>query len=289
MYHKTKGYKVFSVFNHILLIVAALSCFLPLLHLLAQSLSSKSAVNGGLVTFWPVEFTMDAYAKTFRNSNFTGSMWISIVRTTLGTLISMLVITTAGYALSKEFRGRNGLMWIFVFTMLFSGGLIPSYILVSELGLKDTILALVLPGAFGAYNLILIMNFFKTIPKALEEAAFIDGASFFAIFGKIYLPLSLPGLATIGLFIMVGHWNSWFDGLLYMSTTDKYPLASFLQTVVVQNSAQNVALSASEAAALSEQSIKAAQIFISTVPIIAVYPFLQKYFVKGIVLGAVKE
>lgn len=289
MYHKTKGYKAFSVFNHILLIVVALSCFLPLLHLLAQSFSSKSAVNGGLVSFWPVEFNTDAYAKTFRNSNFTGSMWISVVRTVLGTLISMVVITTAGYALSKEFRGRNGLMWIFVFTMLFSGGLIPSYILVSELGLKDTILVLILPGAFGAYNLILIMNFFKTIPKALEEAAFIDGASFFVIFSKIYLPLSLPGLATIGLFIMVGHWNSWFDGLLYMSTTDKYPLASFLQTVVVQNTAQNVALSASEAAALSEQSIKAAQIFISTVPIIAVYPFLQKYFVKGIVLGAVKE
>lgn len=289
MYHKTKGYKAFSVFNHILLIVVALSCFLPLLHLLAQSFSSKSAVNGGLVSFWPVEFNTDAYAKTFRNANFTGSMWISVVRTVLGTLISMVVITTAGYALSKEFRGRNGLMWIFVFTMLFSGGLIPSYILVSELGLKDTILALILPGAFGAYNLILIMNFFKTIPKALEEAAFIDGASFFVIFSKIYLPLSLPGLATIGLFIMVGHWNSWFDGLLYMSTTDKYPLASFLQTVVVQNTAQNVALSPSEAAALSEQSIKAAQIFISTVPIIAVYPFLQKYFVKGIVLGAVKE
>ncbi|MEJ8304307.1 carbohydrate ABC transporter permease [Saccharibacillus sacchari] len=289
MYHKSQGYRIFSVFNHILLIVVALSCFLPLLHLLAQSFSSKAAVNGGLVSFWPIEFNTDAYVKTFNNRNFMGSMWISIVRTVLGTLIGMFVITTAGYALSKDFRGRNALMWIFVFTMLFSGGLIPSYILISELGLKDTIWALVLPGAFGAYNLILIMNFFKTIPKALEEAAFIDGASFFVIFTRIYLPLSLPGLATIGLFIMVGHWNSWFDGLLYMSTTEKYPLASFLQTVVVQNSAQNVALSPSEAAALSEQSIKAAQIFISTVPIIAVYPFLQKYFVKGIVLGAVKE
>lgn len=289
MYHKSKGYKLFSFFNHFLLIAVALTCFLPLLHLLAQSFSSKAAVNGGLVSFWPVEFNIDAYAKTFANRNFTGSMWISIVRTLLGTLLGMFVITTAGYALSKEFRGRNAMMWLFVFTMLFSGGLIPSYILISELGLKDTIWALVLPGAFGAYNLILIMNFFKTIPKALEEAAFIDGASFFVIFTRIYLPLSLPGLATVGLFIMVGHWNSWFDGILYMSTTDKYPLASFLQTVVVQNSAQNVALSPSEAAALSEQSIKAAQIFISTIPIIAVYPFLQKYFVKGIVLGAVKE
>ncbi|MBW4080015.1 carbohydrate ABC transporter permease [Paenibacillus sp. S150] len=289
MYHKSKGYKIFSIFNHILLILVALSCLLPLLHLLAQSFSSKAAVNGNLVSFWPVQFTTDAYEKTFKNTNFTGSMLISVVRTTLGTLISMFIITTAGYAMSKEFRGRNTLMWIFVFTMLFSGGLIPSYILVTSLGLKDTIWALVLPGAFGAYNLILIMNFFKTIPKALEEAAFIDGASFFGIFVKIYLPLSLPGLATVGLFIMVGHWNSWFDGILYMSNTTNYPLASFLQTVVVQSSAQSMALSVSEAASMSEQSIKAAQIFISTLPIILVYPFLQRFFVKGIVLGAVKE
>lgn len=289
MYHKTKGYRIFSLFNHIFLIVVALSCFLPLLHLLAQSFSSKEAVNGNLVAFWPVDFNLSAYNKTFSNSNFVGSMVISIIRTIGGTLISMFVITTAGYALSKDFRGRSVLMWFFVFTMLFSGGLIPSYILVTSLGLKNTLWALVLPGAFGAYNMILIMNFFKTIPKALEEAAFIDGASFFQIFVKVYLPLSLPGLATIGLFIMVGHWNSWFDGILYMSSTEKYPLASFLQTVVVQSSAQNMALSQSEAEAMSQQSIKAAQIFISTLPIIMVYPFLQRYFVKGIVLGAVKE
>jgi putative aldouronate transport system permease protein len=289
VYHKSTGYKVFAIFNYIFLILIALSCFLPMLHLLAQSFSSKSAINGNLVIFWPVEFNMDAYVKTFHNTNFTGSMRISVIRTVVGTALSMLVITTAGYALSKDFRGRNALMWIFIFTMLFSGGLIPSYILITKLGLKDTIWSLILPGAFGAYNLILIMNFFKTIPKALEEAAFIDGASFFAIFRKIYLPLSLPGLATVGLFIMVGNWNAWFDGILYMSDTSDYPLASFLQTVVVQGSAQNMALSQSEAEAMSEQSIKAAQIFISTLPIILVYPFLQRFFVKGIVLGAVKE
>lgn len=289
MYHKTTGYKVFSIFNYTFMILAGLSCFLPLIHLWAQSFSSKAAVNGNLVSFWPVNFNVDAYMKTFRNSNFTGSMLISVIRTVLGTSISMFVITCAGYALSKEFRGRNALMWFFIFTMLFSGGLIPSYILVTSLGFKDTIWALVLPGAFGAYNLILLVNFFKTIPKALEEAAFIDGASFFAILKKIYLPLSLPGLATVALFIMVGHWNSWFDGILYMSDTSRYPLASFLQTVVVQSNAQSMAMSQSEAEAMAEQSIKAAQIFISTLPIISVYPFLQRYFVKGIVLGAVKE
>lgn len=289
MYHKTKGYKLFSWFNYAILILAALSCFLPLLHLLAQSFSSKAAITGNLVSLWPVGFNTDAYTSTFSNSNFTGSMMISVMRTILGTSISMFILTTAGYALSKQFRGRNVLMWIFVFTMLFNGGLIPSYILVTSLGMKGTIWALVLPGAFGAYNLILLMNFFKTIPKALEEAAFIDGASFFVIFRSVYLPLSLPGLATVSLFIMVGHWNSWFDGLLYMSNPADYPLASFLQTVVVQNNAQSMAMSQSEVEAMAEQSIKAAQIFISTLPIILVYPFLQRYFVKGIVLGAVKE
>lgn len=289
MYHKTTGYKVFAVFNYIILILAALTFFLPLLHLLAQSFSSKAAISGNLVSFWPVGFNTNAYTTTFNNSNFTGSMMISVMRTVLGTLLSMAILTTAGYALSKDFRGRNALMWIFVFTMLFNGGLIPSYILVTSLGLKGTLWALILPGAFGAYNLILLMNFFRTIPKALEEAAFIDGASFFVIFRSIYLPLSLPGLATVSLFIMVGHWNSWFDGLLYMSDPTDYPLASFLQTVVVQTNAQSMAMSQSEVEAMAEQSVKAAQIFISTLPIIAVYPFLQRYFVKGIVLGAVKE
>lgn len=277
------------MFNNVFLIVVALTCLLPLLHLLAQSFSSKAAVSGNLVIFWPVDFNIDAYVKTFQNNNFVHSLQISIVRTVLGTLISMFLITTAGYALSKDFRGRNALMWIFIFTMLFSGGLIPSYILITGLGLKDTIWALVLPGAFGAYNLILIMNFFKTIPKALEEAAFIDGASFFTVLWKIYLPLSLPGLATVGLFIMVGNWNEWFSGILYMSDTYNYPLASFLQTVVIQSSTQEMALDPTSAKAMSEQSLKAAQIFIGTLPILIVYPFLQKYFVKGIVMGAVKE
>lgn len=289
MYHKTKGYKVFSVFNTIFLIIVALSCLLPLLHLLAISLSDKAAANGNLVTFLPVNFTVDAYTKTFKNSTFLSSIWISVKRTVIGTSLSMFLITTAGYALSKEFKGRNFFMWFFIFTMLFSGGLIPSYIVVTNMGLKDTIWALVLPGAFGAYNLILIKNFFSTIPISLEEAALIDGASFFTVFRKIYLPLSLPGLATVGLFIMVHNWNSWFDGILYMSSTDRYPLASFLQTVVVQGNMQDMQMDAESAAAMSERTLKAAQIFIGALPILMVYPFLQKYFVKGIVMGAVKE
>lgn len=281
--------KVFVVFNLTFLFLMALLCVLPLINLFAISLSGKAAANSGLVTFWPIDFTILAYEKTLQNSNFIRSFLISIARTAIGTLFSMFVITTAGYALSKEFRGRTVLMWFFVFTMLFGGGLIPSYILNTSLGLKNNFLVYIIPGAFSCYNMILIMNFFRSIPKALEEAALIDGASFFTILWKIFLPLSKAGLATVALFIMVGSWNEWFTGILYMSDTKNYPLASFLQVIVVQGNQQDLALDPTSAAAMSERTIKAAQVFIGALPILLVYPFLQKYFVKGIVMGAVKE
>ena len=281
--------KVFVVCNTIFLVTVSLLCLLPLINLFALSLSGKAAANSGAVTFWPVDFTLMAYEKTFQNSNFIRSLFISFARTAIGTLFSMFVITTAGYALSKEFKGRTPLMWFFVFTMLFGGGLIPSYLLNTTLGLKNNFLVYILPGAFSCYNLILIMNFFKSIPKALEEAALIDGANFFTVLWKIFLPLSKAGLATVALFIMVGTWNEWFTGILYMSDTKNYPLASFLQVIVVQGNQQDLALDPSSAAAMSERTIKAAQVFIGALPILLVYPFLQKYFVKGIVMGAVKE
>lgn len=281
--------KIFVAFNITFLVAVALLCVLPLVNLFAISLSGKSAANSGAVTFWPIDFTLMAYQKTFNNNNFIRSIMIAIGRTGLGTLLSMLVITMAGYALSKEFKGRTALMWFFVFTMLFGGGLIPSYLVNSALGLKNNFLAYIIPGAFNCYNMILIMNFFKSIPKALEEAALIDGASKFAILWKIFLPLSKAGLATVALFIMVGYWNEWFTGILYMSDTKNYPLASFLQVIVVQGNQQDLALDPTSAAAMSERTIKAAQVFIGALPILCVYPFLQKYFVKGIVMGAVKE
>ena len=276
--------KIFVVCNTVFLVAVALLCLLPLVNLLAISFSGKSAANSGIVTFWPVDFTPLAYIKTFNNNNFVRSIIIALLRTSIGTILSMFIITTAGYALSKEFRGRTALMWFFVFTMLFSGGLIPSYMVNTSLGLKNNFLVYILPGAFGCYNLILIMNFFKSIPKALEEAALIDGASFFTVLRKIYLPLSKAGLATVALFIMVGNWNEWFTGILYMSDTKNYPLASFLQVIVVQGNQQDLALDPTSAAAMSERTIKAAQVFIGALPILMVYPFLQKYFVKGIVM-----
>lgn len=281
--------KIFVICNTTFLVLVALICLLPLVNLFAISLSGKAAANSGAVTFWPIDFTTMAYEKTFQNNNFLRSIMIAFARTALGTLLSMFVITTAGYALSKDFRGRTPLMWFFVFIMLFGGGLIPSYMVNTSLGLKNNFLVYILPGAFSCYNLILIMNFFKSIPKSLEEAALIDGASFFTVLWKIFLPLSKAGLATVALFIMVGNWNEWFTGILYMSDTKNYPLASFLQVIVVQGNQQDLALDPTSAAAMSERTVKAAQIFIGALPILLVYPFLQKYFVKGIVMGAVKE
>ncbi|AZP03562.1 carbohydrate ABC transporter permease [Jeotgalibaca ciconiae] len=289
MYHKSNSYRIFSFINIMFLLIVALLCVLPLLNLLAISLSGKAAANSGMVSFWPLDFTWTAYTKTFQNGNFLSSIGISVARTVIGTAYSMFIITTSGYALSKDFRGRAPIMWFLVFTMLFGGGLIPSYLVNTGLGLKNNFLVYIIPGAFSCYNMILIMNFFRGIPKALEEAALIDGASFFTVFRKIYLPLSLPGLATVALFIMVGHWNDWFTGILYMADTKNYPLASFLQVIVVQGNQQDLALDPSSAAAMSERTIKAAQVFIGALPILMVYPFLQKYFVKGIVMGAVKE
>ncbi|WP_199620878.1 carbohydrate ABC transporter permease [Paenibacillus alkalitolerans] len=292
MYYKTTGYRVFSIFNNLFLIFLSLLCILPLIHVLAVSFSGKSAATANIVNLLPVNFTLESYGKTINNPAFISALLYSVYRTVLGTAIGMAVIVFAGYALSKryaEFKSRNAYMWFFVFIMLFSGGLVPGYILITNLHLINTIWALVLPSALSVYNMILLMNFFRTIPEELEEAALIDGAGLFRILFSIHLPVSMPALATITLFTLVGHWNSWFDGLIYMMDTAKYPLATYLQTVVVQQDFSKMSINPEDLENLSQRTVKAAQIFIGALPILLVYPFLQKFFVKGIVLGAVKE
>ncbi|MEV5027090.1 carbohydrate ABC transporter permease [Paenibacillus sp. LPE1-1-1.1] len=290
MYHKTMSYRIFSLFNNVLLTVISVICLLPLYHLLMVSLSSSAPANAGLVTFWPVGFTFEAYSKTFENANFLSSLWVSVQRTVLGTALAMAVNAVAAYALSKEtriFRARNIYLWYFVVTMLFSGGLIPGYILILKLGLMNTLMALILPVTVSVYNVILLLNFFRTVPKELEEAAFIDGASHLRSFISIYLPISMPAIATISLFTMVMHWNAYFDGLIYIKESMDLPLASFLQTVIVQ--ADMSKFDPSIVANKSQRTLRASQIFIGALPILLVYPILQRYFVKGIVIGAVKE
>ena len=220
MYYKTKGYRIFSVANYIFLGVLSLLCILPIIHILAVSFSSMAPASANLVGFWPIGFTTDAYVKTFGNSNFINSLLVSVKRTVIATVIGMVIMLLTAFPLSKEdinFKGRSIYTWFFVFTILFSGGLIPSYILVQKLGLMDTIWALVLPGALSVWNVILMMNFFRGLPKELEEAAYLDGAGHIKTLALVYVPLSMPAIATLSLFTMVGQWNSWFDGMIYMS------------------------------------------------------------------------
>ncbi|SCY09174.1 aldotetraouronic acid ABC transporter membrane protein 1 /aldotetraouronic acid ABC transporter membrane protein 2 [Paenibacillus polysaccharolyticus] len=292
MYHKTKPYKVFTVFNYTFLILLSLLCIIPLIHILAVSFSGKAAANANLVGLFPVEFTLDAYEKTLANENFIRSLWVAVQRTVLGTLLSMIVVILAAYPLSREnrsFKRRNIYTWYFVFTMLFSGGLIPFYILIQKLNLLNTMWVLILPGAVSVWNMILLLNFFRNVPKELEEAAFIDGAGYFRTLVSVFLPVSMPAIATLSLFSMVGHWNAWFDGLIFLTDHEKYPLATFLQTIIVQQDFSKVSVRPEDLENISQRTIKAAQIFIGMAPILLVYPLLQRFFVKGIVLGAVKE
>ncbi|CAM3385633.1 carbohydrate ABC transporter permease [Marinicrinis lubricantis] len=292
MYYKSKGYRLFSVFNYTLLTLICISCILPLIHILAVSFSGSAPANANLVKLWPIDFNLDAYSKTLDNENFHSALWIAVKRTLLGTAVGMALITLAAYALSKDgasFRSRTFYTWFFLFTMLFNGGIVPSYMLIRNLGLMNSIWALILPVAVNVFNMVLLMNFFRNVPKELEEAAHIDGAGHFRTLWSIYLPISLPAIATISLFTMVFHWNSWFDGLLYITDYREYPLATFLQTVIVQQDFNKINPDVNELKNISQRTVKSAQIFIGTLPILLVYPFLQKYFVKGIVLGAVKE
>lgn len=292
MYYKTKGYRIFSIANYTFLGILSLLCILPIIHILAVSFSSMAPASSNLVSFWPIGFTTDAYVKTFGNSNFINSLLVSLKRTVLATIIGMIIMLITAFPLSKEdisFKGRSLYTWFFVFTILFSGGLIPSYILIQKLGLMNTIWALILPGALSVWNVILMMNFFRGLPKELEEAAYLDGAGHIKTLILVYVPLSLPAIATLSLFTMVYQWNSWFDGMIYMSDIKNYPLASLLQTIIVQQDLSKINVDPSMLENISQRTVRAAQIFIGALPILMVYPFLQRFFVKGIVIGAVKE
>ncbi|QNK57251.1 carbohydrate ABC transporter permease [Paenibacillus sp. PAMC21692] len=292
MYYKNNSYRIFYWFNAVLLSVIAVVCVLPLVHILAVSFSSSAAANANIVTIWPIDFTTDAYLKTLANSNFAKSILITVQRTLLGTVIGMAITVASAYSLSKpekEFKGRTVYVWLFVFTMLFSGGLIPGYILIQKLHLMNSIWALLLPGLVNVWNMILMLNFYRALPKELEEAAFMDGAGYMRVMWSVYLPISLPAIATLSLFTMVGHWNAWFDGLIYMTQSEKWPLATLLQSIIVGADFTRISLNPADLVNISERTVKAAQIFISLIPIVVVYPFVQRYFVKGVVIGAIKE
>ncbi|MCC7207545.1 MAG: carbohydrate ABC transporter permease [Anaerolineae bacterium] len=265
-------------------------CILPMIHVLAVSLSDRASSGGGLVGFWPVGPNVEAYKQVLGSPEFMHSLGITIQRTVLGTALNMLITVLVAYPLSKtgrEWRGRNVFMGLTVFAMLFSGGLIPLFLTVVKLKLLYSIWALILPGILPIWNVILLMNFFREIPRELEEAAFVDGATHWQILFRVYLPLSLPALATLTLFAAVAHWNSWFDGMIYMQQADA-PLQTFLRMVVIENDAARLIRDPGQVVQFSNRSLRAAQIIITILPIVALYPFLQRYFIAGIRLGAVK-
>lgn len=287
------GRKLFVLINYLFLGLLAVLCLFPMIHVLALSLSSSAAAAGGEVKLWPVDFTWKSYEYALTKPEFVRSLWVSVRRVFLGTIFNLVLTVLCAYPLAKEhrqFRWRTFYAWFFVFTTLFHGGLIPTYMVVKDTKLLDSIWALIIPGAVPVFNVILLLNFFRSLPRELEEAAYVDGAGHLTTLFKIFLPLSLPAIATITLFTAVGHWNSWFDGLIYMNSPDKYPLQSYLQTIIIQTDYSSISEDqVKNLALISDRTIKASQLFLGALPILLVYPFLQRYFMKGIVLGSVKE
>ncbi|MEI0737441.1 carbohydrate ABC transporter permease [Paenibacillus sp. JTLBN-2024] len=295
MHKPTISRRIFVIFNTVLLTAITLLGIIPFIHLLSVSLSSNTAAMAGEVKLWPVGFNFDAYRYLGEKVEFFRSLGVSVERVVLGTAVNMFLCFVTAYPLSKsvdQFKFRTVYVWFFAITMFFGGGLIPTYIIVKNTGLIDSIWALILPGALNVWNMVLMLNFFRTIPRELDEAATIDGAGHWRILWRIYLPVSLPSIATIGLFTIVGHWNSWFDGILYLNSPEKYPLQTYLSTLIMSINSQMTSVSIEQIKAmenLSEKTLQTAQIFMGALPIAVVYPFLQKYFVKGMTVGSVKE
>lgn len=287
------GERLANALIYTILAVIALLCLAPFINTVAVSMSSSSAIDAKQVAFWPKSFHLAAYKYSIAKPEFLQAVWVSIQRIALGVPLSMLLSVLAAYPLSREpgtFRGRTVYAWLFVFTMLFSAGLIPAYMVVYKTGLIDNIGALIIPGAVPVFNIVLLLNFFRGIPKEISEAAFMDGVGHWRNLFLIYLPLSMAVLSTTALFSFVGHWNAWFDGIIYMSSNKNYPLQSYLQTLVLKTDLASISFDSGIAGyqLLSNKNIKAAQVIVGALPVLLVYPFLQRYFSKGIVLGSVK-
>lgn len=281
---------------YLIVFLLGLLCLLPLLNIIALSFSGSAAVSANRVGFIPVDFTMAAYQKILGDQQFWRSFGISVIRVILALVLNLVLVLLMAYPLSKtkrEFRGRNVYMNILIFAMLFNGGMIPTYIVVKELGLLNSVWALVLPGAVPIFSVIMVMNFFIGVPKALEEAAVIDGATPLQVLTKVYLPCSKPVIATVALFSIVGSWNDFFSGLIYMTKVNNYPLQTYIQSLSVKleemlNAGGSIS-SLVNVMDVSAQNLNAAKIVVSVIPLLLIYPLLQKYLITGIVVGSVKE
>ena len=290
---KSKGRIIFEVLNVIIITLMIIICLVPILNLFAYSLSSSQAIIENRVSIIPVDFTLKAYQYVLENKEFWTSVKVTVIRVLLGVPINVVLCALVAYPLSKSelaFPARKHYVRYMLLVMLFNGGMMPTYFVVAKTGLIDTIWSLVLPNAVVVTNCILMLNFFRGIPSELEESAKLDGANQMQILTQIYIPLSKPSIATITLFSLMTHWNNWFDGLIYSNHTSNYPLQSYLQTLVTlttEDLGNDIELIL-KYSNINNTSMKAAQIFISIIPLMVIYPWLQKYFTKGLTLGSVK-
>ena len=289
----TLGGRIFDVFNYIILTLVALTTIAPFIYIIGASFATEYELAQRPLLIIPHEISFNAYEFIFSTNKIVSGFKNSIIITVAGTLINLFFTVTMAYAISKtRLRGRNFFLNMVIFSMFFGGGMIPSYIVTANmLNLKDTYWSVLLPGAISAYNMMIVKNFFQGIPQELEESASLDGCTDVGILWRIVLPLSLSVLATFGLFYAVGHWNAYFGAMIYMSgAREKWPLQVLLREIIILSNASAGDLNNMDPEFIQppEQSVKMAVIVVSTVPIMCVYPFLQKYFVKGVMVGALK-
>ncbi len=290
IYDKSLSSVLFDIALYTALVLLVIFTLFPVLHVGAVSLSESTAISQGKVGLWPVNFTTNAYQKIWSGGAVPKGFVNSLYYTLFGTAINMLLTVLTAYPLSKRrLPFRSLYTAIFMFTMFFGGGMIPSFLLVVNLNLYNTVWALVLPGAISTWNLVIMRTFFQAIPDDLEEAASIDGASDATVLLRIVLPLSKAAMATIGLFYAVSHWNGWFSAAIYLRSSSLYPLQLILRSIVIQNTAlQEMAQELDDSVRVSTESIKYATLFVSILPMMLVYPFIQKYFAKGVMVGSLK-
>ena len=284
------GYRVFRVFNVVVLLLIVFVTFYPFLNMVAQSFSSEGNINAGRVNLIPRGFNLQTYKGVMGDSSFWMSYKNTVTYTVVATMISMVLTTAFAYAISKRhLKGRNFFIAIAVFTMFFNGGIIPNYVLITTLGMKNTLWAIVLPNAISVFNLLIMKSFFENMPAELEEAGAIDGLNTYGILFRIVLPLSKAVLATMILFYAVINWNAWFGAFLYLDRSELFPVTIFLRNMIAGASTATSIGGTADNLTQIASNIKSVTMVLSVVPILLIYPFVQKYFVSGVMLGSVKQ
>jgi putative aldouronate transport system permease protein len=284
----SRGEKIFQVINTIVLLGVMAVTLYPFVNIIAQSFSGESFIRAGEVNLWPKGFNTTTYQLVLNDSMFWTNYKNTVIYTVVATAIAMVLTTCYAYVLSKKkLRGRNFLIGVAVFTMFFNGGLIPNYVLISSLGMTNTLWAIVIPNAISVFNLLVMKAFFESLPEELEEAGQIDGLSIFGIFFRIVLPLSKAVMATMVLFYAVAFWNSWFQAFLYMDRAELFPVTVYLRNLIAGASTATSAGGGSDLAQIAS-NIQSVTMVLTVLPILCLYPFVQRYFVSGIMLGSVK-